>query len=138
MIYTIDDPRTIINLQSKFIQNLTKHLNETVNCYVGYRGGSERAILHYSTQLDIWLTTKDDLESRYWNGFGIGQPVEDTLDSLTAEINIPKMGIDRRIGGAFGKDDNSNILVLHRGLIGGGKTGIGKSLFMDNYSGALI
>lgn len=138
MIQILDDPKTIKKLQTEFIRNLTRQFREAVNCYIGYRGGTERAKLHYSSQLDAWLTTKDDLDSRYWNGFGIGQPEEETLDQLTTEINFPKNGLDRRIGGAFGKDENGNILVLHRGKIGGGRAGIGKTLFRDKYRGAFV
>lgn len=54
---------------------------------------------------------------------------------ITCEINFPVNGINRRIGGAFLTDSTGDIFVAHRGKIGGGKKGIGKSLFEDQYRG---
>lgn len=110
----------------------------TFDSYVGFHGGSVEAELHYSPKLDIWLAMAENLDNRYWNGFGIGKPENGSLESLSTEINIPKYGINRRIGGAFGKSDSGNILILHRGKIGGGRSGIGKTLFENNYRGKFI
>ncbi len=138
MIQIIDDPKAIKNFQKEFTHNLIRHLNMTFNSYVGFHGGTVEAKLHYSPDLDIWLTTDENLDNRYWNGFGIGKPENGSLESLSAEINISKYGINRRIGGAFGKSDSGNILILHRGKIGGGRAGIGKTLFENNYRGKFI
>jgi len=43
--------------------------------------------------------------------------------------------IDRKTGGAFAEDHWGNVFVIHRGKIGGGKKGVGKSLFEQNYRG---
>lgn len=138
MIQIIDDPGTIKKLQKEFARNLIRYLNMTFNSYVGFHGGSVEAELHYSPKLDIWLAMAENIDNRYWNGFGIGKPENGSLESLSAEINIPKYGINRRIGGAFGKSDSGNILILHRGKIGGGRAGIGKTLFENNYRGEFI
>ncbi len=74
---------------------------------------------------------------KHWNGFGIGRPKEGRVNSIVCEINFPYEGINRRIAGAFGKE-NDEIVLLHRGKIGGGRKGIGKSLFIDNYRGKFI
>jgi hypothetical protein len=54
---------------------------------------------------------------------------------MTCEINFPVRGIDRRVGGALAKDNKGRIFVVHRGKIGGGKKGIGKSLFEGSFRG---
>ncbi len=55
---------------------------------------------------------------------------------ITCEINFPVSGINRRVGGAFTSDEAGEIVVVHRGKIGGGRQGIGKTLFEDNYTGS--
>ena len=54
---------------------------------------------------------------------------------IASEINFPWAQIDRKTGGAFAEDARGNVFVIHRGKIGGGKKGIGKSLFEHNYRG---
>ncbi len=54
---------------------------------------------------------------------------------ITAEINFPWSGIDRKTGAAFARDAWGRVYVIHRGKIGGGKKGVGKSLFEENYRG---
>jgi hypothetical protein len=44
-------------------------------------------------------------------------------------------GLDRRVQGALARDNNNHIWLLHRGKIGGGKPGIGRKLFFENYHG---
>jgi hypothetical protein len=65
----------------------------------------------------------------------MGKPQESSILSITAEINFPWAGIDRKTGGAFARDFWGNIFVIHRGKIGGGKKGVGKSLFEHSYRG---
>ncbi len=65
----------------------------------------------------------------------MGKPQESSILSITAEINFPWAGIDRKTGGAFARDTWGNIFVIHRGKIGGGKKGVGKLLFEHNYRG---
>ena len=55
--------------------------------------------------------------------------------SIASEINFPWAQIDRKTGGAFAEDACGNVFVIHRGKIGGGKKGVGKSLFEHNYRG---
>lgn len=65
-----------------------------------------------------------------WNGFGIGAPVANKKVSLAAEINFPAYGINRALSGAFARDEDGRIFVLHRGKIRGGK-----ALFFRYYCG---
>ena len=65
-------------------------------------------------------------------------PHLDKSNSIVVEINFPFDGINRRIGGAFGKTETGEIVVLHRGKIGGGREGIGKQLFFNHFRGDLV
>jgi hypothetical protein len=87
--------------------------------------------------LDIWWITEDS-GNRFWNAFGTGEPKWNTKSyshSITCEINPPYEGIDRRIAGAFAKDPEGKLYLVHRGKLGGGRPGIGKALFTDEFMG---
>lgn len=134
MIEIITDKKLITKYQTEFDRKLKSVCNQPVNCKLGHLGSSGDNTVYYSEELDFWFTTHRNT-NRYWNGFGIGRPETGKNTSITAEINPPYEGINRNIGGAFGYDSNGEVLVLHRGQIGGGKVGIGKKLFFDNFRG---
>ena len=95
--------------------------------------------------LGIWWYLSGDNsdkvdENRWWNIFGV-----DDLDStnslrITCEINFPDnkdVKVDRRMGGVF-LEQYGDIYIGHRGNVGGGKEGIGKSQFLDYFRGNLV
>jgi hypothetical protein len=137
MITIITDEKQIQDLHKEFHKKLDRFLREQINCWVGFPGGNFQDTVRYSSDLDIWISVQE-LDTRFWNGFGLGRPVEGSNNSLAGEINFPYEDINRKIAGAFGVEDNGNILVLHRGRIGGGKKGIGKTYFTDNFRGDFI
>ena len=66
---------------------------------------------------------------------GVTEPKVGKNNSLCAEINFPFEGINRNIAGAFAREgDNGSTYILHRGIIGGGKPGIGKTYFLGKFS----
>ena len=55
-------------------------------------------------------------------------------NDITVEVNFALQGADRRIAGLFALDEKTgNTILLHRGNIGGGRKGIGKTAFMSWY-----
>lgn len=71
--------------------------------------------------------------NHYWNAFGLKKPRENSSSHIVLEMNFPLEGIDRRVGGVFVKDNKAHVFVCHRGKIGGGRPGIGKTLFKNNF-----
>lgn len=137
MITVVTDRQEIIKLHNLFHKRLDKFLTVNVSCWVGYPSGSFEDTVRYSPELNIWLSHGEH-DNKFWNGFGVGEPIKGRNNSLNGEINFPKEGNYRRVAGAFGIEDNGNILVLHRGKIGGGKPGIGKNYFTDNFRGDFV
>lgn len=137
MVTIITDKKHIAQLQKKFKQQLDRFLTEKIDCWIGYHGGSFEDTALYSGQLDIWTSNFNHNKMRI-NLFGIGKPIEGGMNSITTQINFPYGKINRRVAGTFAIEDNKNILVLHRGKIGGGKPGIGKNLVLDNYRGDFV
>ena len=134
MIEIVTDRKEIIRLHKQLIKTIRQQFDTKINCTVGFPSGSFEDNVAYSSTLDIWYSHFEH-DNRFWNGFGIGRPIESSGNSLVGEINFPYEGINRRIAGAFGKETNGNILVLHRGRIGGGSPGVGKNVFVDNFRG---
>lgn len=135
MLKVITDQTDIKKYTRLFVKKFKPYIDETVKVKLGHQGASLPAKVLWSKKLGIWLFSHAINEVRYWNAFGLGKPKEAGILSTTAAINFPWQGIDRKTGGAFARDARGNIFVIHRGKIGGGKKGVGKSLFEHNYRG---
>lgn len=135
MLKIIQEEAAIRRCQRQFIRSFKSFIDEKIPVHLGHPGASTEAKVLWSGRLGIWLYSGKTQEGRHWNAFGIGKPKKSAHISITCEINFPAGGIDRRIGGALAKDRKGRIFVVHRGKIGGGKKGIGKSLFADHYRG---
>ena len=135
MLKVITDQASIKKYTRLFVKKFKPFIDETINVKLGHQGASLPAKVLWSKKLGIWLYPHTINEVRYWNAFGRGKPKEAGILSTTAAINFPWQGIDRKTGGAFASDAWGNIFVIHRGKIGGGKKGVGKSLFDQSYRG---
>jgi hypothetical protein len=135
MLKVIDDQLTIKKYARQFVRNFKPFIDERVKVKLGHQGASSPAKVLWSKKLGIWLFSHAVNEVRYWNAFGVEKPRMDRLVPIITEINFPFAGIDRKTGGAFARDARGNVYVIHRGKIGGGKKGVGKSLFENNYRG---
>ena len=137
IITVITDPKEIEKLHNIFLNQINKFSTDKIYCGVGYPSGSFKDNVSYSKELNIWLSVQKH-HNKYWNGFGIGKPIENKNNSLKGEINFPYSGINRRIAGVFAKNDYNQYYVLHRGKIGGGRKGRGKNFFLNNFRGDFI
>ncbi len=95
---------------------------------------------HWNEKLGIWLACefqgKDKVSiPRHWNAFGTNRPIPGKNMSITCEINFAVQGIEARLEGAFSKDGEGNHHIVHRGGIGGGRRGVGRSSFFRFYYG---
>lgn len=136
MYINISDKTSLKKLQNKLINSFTK-INSTSHIIrVGHMGGSWEEEVYYSDELNIWWLFKETSRGnkRYWNAFGVGNPTISNKN-IIVEINYPKSGIDNRIGGCWAKDEVNNFYLFHSGKIAGGRKGIGKSTFVNGFSG---
>lgn len=135
MLKVVEDESAIRRHQRQFIRALRPLAEETIPVKLGHPGASVRARVSWSGRLGIWFFSRKIGALRYWHAFGIGRPEGGANISITCEINFPLCGIDRRTGGAFAEDPAGRVFVVHRGKLGGGRKGIGKSLFENRYRG---
>ena len=122
------------------LNNLFFDTCEKISITLGFQGGSVPSDVYYSEKYNIWfcpsIAQSESGEERYWNAFGINKPTKN--ESIVCEINIPIEGINRRIAGIFATDSEDGYALLHSGKIGGGRPGINKALFTNNYRGNFI
>lgn len=135
MLKVIDDEKMIRKCARLFTKSFKPFIDESIKVKLGHQGASFGAKVSWSKKLGIWIFSQATKDVRFWNAFGVGLPQEAGHLPITAEINFPWAGIDRKTGAAFAQDAWNRVFVIHRGKIGGGKKGIGKSLFEENYRG---
>lgn len=124
--------------QNAFEKKLEEFSDKTGEILIGGLGWHERREVSWSGELGIWWVTYC-LPNRYENAFGVTEPRWESGygHSVSCVIDVPFSKINRRIGGAFAQDEK-NLFLMHRGHIGGGRKGVGKTLFTDNYTGKFV
>jgi hypothetical protein len=135
MLKVITSQPAIKKYAGQFNKIFKPFIDEAIKVKLGHKGAGFSAKVLWSKELEIWKFSQAVKEVRYWNAFGIGKPGASGVLSIASEINFPWDQIDRKTGGAFAEDAWGNVFVIHRGKIGGGKKGVGKSLFEQNYRG---
>ena len=96
--------------------------------------------VQYSPKLDLWwtlehLVTGGSGRKRYWNCYGKGRPSTSSSTGIAVEINYPEEGRYLAIAAMFARDESNNTYLVHSGKIGGGRKGIGKNAFLENFRG---
>jgi len=140
MLFILIHRHDIENAQRQFVAKLDERCARQIPVKVGYKGGYEECTIRWSSQaVGLWFYSEKIEGSRYWNAFGISEvaPKENSMLSIVCEINPPVEGLNKRAQGAFARDENGHIWLVHRGKIGGGKPGIGRKLFFENYRGEI-
>jgi hypothetical protein len=136
VLKVIEDGAAVKGTQTLFLEKLRKGAEKRGVVEIGYRGGNARLEASWSKKLGIWWAS-EEFENRYWNAFGTHEPRWNSKYShtITCEINPPLKGINRTISGAFADDSDGRGYLLHRGKIGGGREGIGKTRFWNEFRG---
>jgi hypothetical protein len=135
MLKVITEQAAIKKHAGQFNKKFKPFIDEEIKVKLGHQGASFPAKVSWSSSLGIWKFSRAVKDVRYWNAFGAEKPGTSGVLSIASEINFPWAQIDRKTGGAFAQDSWGNIFVVHRGKIGGGRKGVGKSLFEQNYRG---
>jgi len=137
MFKIVSDEKEIERLHSIFSQKMESHLTEIMHVYIGYKGENKLLDVSYSSDLNIWWTFQR-LSDRHWNSFGVGIPSRKSNNSITCEINYSFQGFNTSLAGGFAANEEGEVILIHSGRIGGGRKGIGKTLFTDNYIGEIV
>jgi hypothetical protein len=135
MLKVLEDEVTIRKYRRRFVKSFKPFIDDKIQVQLGHPGGALVAKVFWSGSLGIWMYHEKITRNRCGHAFGLGNPTLTSPVPMTCEISFPLHGIDRRMGGALAKDRLGRVFVVHRGKIGGGKKGVGKSLFEKYYRG---
>jgi hypothetical protein len=102
---------------------------------LGWRGGNDEYSLYWHPKERFWAAFSEGDFGGYWCPYGTADPNENCTVSITCEINPPADGVNRRKGGVFLRDSTGTLFLGHTGKLAGGRKGIGKSSFLEQYSG---
>jgi len=118
-------------------EDVARSATAKIRTKIGHHGGSATKTVHWSAPLGIWSLWQV-YEDRYWNCYGIQYPERGRSLQITVEINPPREGIARNLGGAVAQDAaTGRRYFVHRGRIGGGQKGIGAQLFWNHFRGGV-
>lgn len=115
---------------------------ERFDRYIRGRGFSDQGEVIWHSNAKIWALLLESYppnpQNSFWCCYGLEYPKDCAILTPTLEINPPHEGTDLRRGGMFVRDAKDDVYLCHTGRIGGGKKGIGKTVFWDRYTGASI
>src|SRR6056297_3175783 len=129
MLRTITNAKAIQEAQRLFTRRVEEASARNEVLQLGFQGGGLEAKTYVLPDQGIWIAISE-IGRRYWNALSLGDPAKDDL-SIVVEVNPPKSGLDRRVSGLFVEDASGNIHLAHRGRVGGGRKGIGKTAFRE-------
>jgi hypothetical protein len=136
MLQVISKSGELLEAHRNIREAFKKFGAETLSRNVGFHGGNMDVKIQWAEELRIWHAGRILPGGRLWNGFGTMSPKSGKGSlSLVCEINFPRVGIDRRIGGAVLSDGEGRRILGHRGKIGGGKKGVCKQTFWNRFEG---
>lgn len=134
MIRIVSEPSKVEEIQGRLHDRLLAESSRSGTLTVQHPGGYQDEPVHYISDLDFWYAYHL-ADNRYWNSFGLGDPFQqDGAISIDAEINPPTEEHNRRIAGAVGITDDSEAVLLHRGIF----SGLLKEDFFKLYRGAIV
>lgn len=134
MFTIVTEAREIKKANQAFRNQLLQAATSRVSHRVGYPSGSSDARIAVFRELSFYFALFEvENDSRWWNGFGVVMPDERRVLPLVVEVNVPYVGVDRRVSGVVLKDQAGSSYVAHRGKIGGGAKGVGKTLFWGTF-----
>lgn len=138
MFYVIQDPEQIEEHVATLRERLGEGASWAGSHWVGFPSGREEFDVFWHEPHHV-LAAFQDLDNRSFNGLGLAEPGSRNTLPLVVEINVPWDGLDRRIAGVLLEDPGTgNVLLAHRGGIGGGCKGVGKRAFFDHFRGHVV
>lgn len=134
MFTLLESKKEIAEAQLILETSIRREFTGTAVKAIGYPGGNVPNA-NVNTNGIHWFWSVDynrsgEQHPRKLNWFGLFG--ERSSLQISVEINVPYEGLDARIAGFFGRDnDTGTIYLMHSGGVGGGTKGVGKSAFLS-------
>ena len=134
MLRLVEDASEIEHAQDDLKRAIKTALDNQGPRNIGFPSGNFYQTVYASGEGMLWaafgVLREHSKVPRFWNAFGVYRP-DRPAQMITVEINIPTDSNSARVGGFFAEDtDTGDIYLMHRGKVGGGRKGIGKSAFL--------
>lgn len=139
-LFVIEDAKQVKLAYKKLKEKLISQSDKHGKINVGWFGGNMDLEVYWFAKHKFWWGSRIG-QWGYWNPFGIGtennEPEWNSGHShnVTWQFNPLSSGNSWRKASTFVKDQDDRIYLAHTGKIGGGRKGIGKSTFEENFSG---
>jgi hypothetical protein len=114
------------------LQNKARSFRRTV----GWPHGRRQVNVWWQEQHRFWVALSPNINpNHYWVAFGLQNPEKHKVMNITCEVNPSRRVNARRSAGLLLKDLNGSVFLGHSGRVGGGKTGVGKTAFLNFHRG---
>lgn len=133
LLAPVTDKAEIAEIYERFVEALTRSATP-IRKRVGWPSGTGEFDVYWHPNERLWsLFDPRRTRNRYWCCFGPNDPANSRTLSIGCEINFVFEGVNRRVAGAFLKDEGGRVYVGHSGNVGGGRKGVGKAAFLNYY-----
>lgn len=131
-LWVLQDPQKIRQAQARLRERLQDAATLSVDgVYVKRWGSDSRWSVSWIEPEGFWFTFRELPERRYGVGFGLTYPEPGGVLHPVSELSLRLAGIDRSMNSALGADCEGRWYLLHRGRIGGGRTGVSPAWFWE-------
>ncbi len=128
----IEDAKSLRSVRKSLIKVVKDAASERGNLLVGHQGDTFPVDAFYLEAYNMWTAFDSGDNETLWNTYGLGNPFKaNGSRDMVCHLTVPSEGINRRTGAAYARDGGGSPLILHRGKIGGGRKGLGKSAFWN-------
>ncbi len=95
-----------------------------------WRGGELRTTIHWARDDGFWWAV-EPRHARDALVLGHAPEAPGRRQSITCEINLPRLGVDRKVAGIIAADDDGALYLAHSGRMGGARPGQSKEGFRE-------
>lgn len=108
--------------QADFVAAIDEASTKRADQLLGVRGSQWVALVRYIESLELWFA-HHQLNSRNWNGFGVGDPFGSRPVTPSIQINLAYAPRGPLLAARFMVDGDGRRWVAHRGKLGGNNGG---------------
>jgi hypothetical protein len=120
--------------KSLFLARFSSSEHESKKVTIKRRPSAISASAKLIPESEFWYVLDGD-----WHAFGKICDIDKSGKvGILCEINFPQAGLNRNIAGVVLRDQIGNYAIGHRGNLGGGVPGRGKTTFWKRYEGERI
>jgi transcriptional regulator with XRE-family HTH domain len=127
----LDNAKDVFRARKALLKAVKESASDFGTLTLGHQGSTFIAKAYYVERYDVWTAFDDGSYETLWNTYGIGNPFDGRPRDMVCHLTVPSEGINRRAGAVYARDADGDLFVFHRGKIGGGRQGLGKSAFWD-------